>query len=172
MYAKTCIWLFLLYAWFWLESCFLTIPCVIGLWNGKRPNDSAHMSHTRTVYMKLCLFCMFIQEFIVKHLDLNLNHNHGEMCALYPSQHKPTGEHLTQSQNMLSTRSNPTLVTDFLHNQNCPINARFYQLGVNLERPNPRSEDNPRFILGLSCSVLSTFSNLGITNFVRTRLSL
>ena len=50
--------------------------------------------------------------------------------------------------------------------------ARFYQLGINLGIANPRSEDNPRFILGLSFSVLSTFSNLGITNLGITRLSL
>jgi len=51
-------------------------------------------------------------------------------------------------------------------------NARFYQLGINLGIANPRSEDNPRFILGLSFGVLSTFSNLGITNLGITRLSL
>ena len=50
--------------------------------------------------------------------------------------------------------------------------ARFYQLGINLGIANPRSEDNPRFILGSSFSVLSTFSNLGITNLGITRLSL
>ena len=54
----------------------------------------------------------------------------------------------------------------------CLSNARFYQLGINLGIANPRSEDNPRFILGLSFSVLSTFSNLGITNLGITRLSL
>jgi len=51
-------------------------------------------------------------------------------------------------------------------------NARFYQLGINLGIANPRSEDNPRFILGSSFSVLSTFSNLGTTNLGITRLSL
>ena len=52
------------------------------------------------------------------------------------------------------------------------FNARFYQLRINLGIANPRSEDNPRFILGSSFSVLSTFSNLGTTNLGITRLSL
>ena len=52
------------------------------------------------------------------------------------------------------------------------VYARFYQLGINLGIANPRSEDNPRFILGSSFSVLSTISNLGITNLGITRLSL
>ena len=51
-------------------------------------------------------------------------------------------------------------------------NARFYHLGINLGIANLRSEDNPRFILGSSFSILSTFSNLGITNLGITRLSL
>ena len=68
------------------------------------------------------MVCLFAQVFIVKLLDLNHNHAvDSEIYALYPSQRQPTGELLTQSQNMLSTGSNPTLVTDFLHNHNCPI---------------------------------------------------
>jgi len=49
----------------------------------------------------------------------------------------------------------------------CATNARFYQLRINLGIAIPRSEDNPRFILGSSFSVLSTFSNLGITNLTK-----
>jgi len=39
-------------------------------------------------------------------------------------------------------------------------NVWFYQLGLNLGIAIPRSEDIPRFILGLSFGVLSAFSNL------------
>jgi len=42
--------------------------------------------------------------------------------------------------------------------------ARFYQLGLNLGIAILRSEDNPRFILGLSFGILSTFSDLRTTN--------
>jgi len=50
-------------------------------------------------------------------------------------------------------------------------NARF-QLGLNLGIAIPRSEDIPRFILGLSFSILPTFSNLGTTNLGLFRLLL
>jgi len=71
------------------------------------------------------LVCLFAQEFIIKQLDLTHNHAiDSQIYALYPSQRQPTGDLLTQSQNMLSTGSNPTLVTDFLHNHNCPVRPR------------------------------------------------
>jgi len=50
--------------------------------------------------------------------------------------------------------------------------APLYQLGLNLGIAIPRSEDIPRFILGLSFSVLSTFSNLGTTSLGLFQLSL
>jgi len=43
------------------------------------------------------------------------------------------------------------------------------QLGLNLGIAIPKSEDNQRFILGLSFGVLSTFSNLERTNLGITR---
>jgi len=48
----------------------------------------------------------------------------------------------------------------------------FYELGLNLGIAIPRSEDIPMFILELGFGVLSTFSDLGITNLKITRLSL
>jgi len=51
------------------------------------------------------------------------------------------------------------------------IYAQFHELWLNLRIAIPRSEDIPRFILGLSFCILSTFSNLGITKLWIYQLS-
>ena len=47
-------------------------------------------------------------------------------------------------------------------------NARFYEPGLNRGITSLRSEDMPRFILGLHFGILSMFSNLGVTWLVAT----
>jgi len=68
--------------------------------------------------------CTF-QQFIVKHLSLQHNHPiDANTFSLYPENRQPTGQLRQQTETMLSMGANPTLVTNFLHRQNCNVTAR------------------------------------------------
>jgi len=43
---------------------------------------------------------------------------------MYPDHRRPTGTLLQQTQTMLSTGSNPTLIANFLHSQQLPVKPR------------------------------------------------
>ena len=69
--------------------------------------------------------------------QLSLDHNHAvdsHTFSLYPQQRQPTGPVLQQAQEMLTTGSNPTLVTNFLHNQQHYVKPRdMYNLKYQLK---------------------------------------
>ena len=69
--------------------------------------------------------------------QLSLDHNHAvdsHTFSLYPQQRQPTGPVLQQAQEMLTTASNPTLVTNFLHNQQRYVKPRdMYNLKYQLK---------------------------------------